>query len=211
MPSWEYYQQPENANRPYPLWWICGAASSYDITNIQNEASLFGEAIHAVPFDQLRNVTVSKISIYVTQPQPNINGRLAIYQNASNSDNRPNNLVVDAGTVSLSSMGTQTKNINTNLTANTRYWAALQTTNIAANAPVRIRGIPYNRVIFWGALYNPGGTPPDDGFLPAIELTKSQTFGTGAPNPFPTVGGANVLFGAQNNAPAIALAFSSVT
>lgn len=61
--SWEFYQQPETGGGiAYPLWWICGLSTTLGPTAI-SVVTLAGNTLYAIPFDQLRTVTVSKTVI----------------------------------------------------------------------------------------------------------------------------------------------------
>jgi hypothetical protein len=205
--SWEFYQQTETGNT-FTLWWICGKANSGG-GNGQASTALLANTVYEIPFDQMRAVTASKIMIYLTQAGPaNSACRLGIYKNDSNTNNVPNTKVVDAGELVIdgtATLGVQTKAINTDLSADTRYWVVLWTN---ANAGGSIIHLTPGAVFFWGAIDGGQGSPT---FIAPmfIELTGQQ-YPNAVPNSFPSVTNSNLVKD-NSNCPPIALAFSSVT
>jgi hypothetical protein len=101
--SWEFYQQPESGTDiPYALWWPCGAVTNTSGYNLSPTA----DTLYAVPFDQMRQVTVSKMIILVSVAGgTGAKVRLGIYSNASNSNNVPSALVLDAGEIDVTTTG----------------------------------------------------------------------------------------------------------
>src|SRR6185369_5228521 len=101
--SWEYYQQHEPAG-PAKLWWICGAASSYDPAtgSVPTRFGLDNRTIYAVPFDCLAKITVTKMSVKLRSGPASAKARLGIYSQSSPNNNLPNTLEVDAGEINLS-------------------------------------------------------------------------------------------------------------
>lgn len=208
--SWEYYQQQETGGGvTYPLWWICGLATSANGTASGSiSATLQANTLYAIPFDQMRAVTVSKMMINLTTMAGGAGAkcRLGIYKNTSNTNNVPSTLILDAGDVDIATPAPPAivtiGGLNTALATDTRYWAVLLTNGNAANATIRGLGNPVWPVIYWGTFNqtnlfnNPTGL-----------LLGSQTYGP-LPAAFPTVTSTNLTF---DYVPAIALAFSAVT
>jgi hypothetical protein len=195
--SWEFYQQPETGTGiPYALWWICGlngtAGLEIGILAGVNELA-------AVPFDQMRAVTVSKMSIAVTTAGgAGAKIRLGIYQNAGNANNKPAALLIDGGELDVTTTGIKTLTIagGQNLTDNTRYWATL----LCNDNTVAIQAIDPGAMFFWGAAV------VNNVFQPANGVSAAQNYGALPANfPTPTLSTGGVKY------PAIALAFSSVT
>lgn len=204
--SWEHYQQPETGpGIAYPLWWICGLSTTEG--DLVPTATLAGNTLYAIPFDQIRLVTVSKMIISLsTQGGADAKCRLGIYVNAADNNNKPSELIVDAGELDISNTSAlgarQITGLNTILPTDTRYWAVLLTNADGANA--QITGLAFRHGIFWGAR-DKGGIV---GFQPVTGLVLShQTYGP-LPVNFPAVSNANLV---DTMMPAIALAFSSVT
>lgn len=203
--SWAFYQQIESGpGIPYPLWWICGLSSSIGSIGFTSQL-LTPNVMYAIPFDQLRNMTVDKMIIAQRNPA-NANGkcRLGIYQNASSANNVPGARVVDAGELALDGAnGLKIRSgLNTNLNADTRYWAVILT-NADVGGGVGVitgMGVAGSPVIFWGA--SPHSSNQNFVAHTGLRLTD-QTYGL-LPANFPAVTAAN-LFG--ENVPAIALAF----
>jgi hypothetical protein len=105
--SWEWYQQAETGGGvPYSLYWVCGLGGSTYQAQVFPPLVLTNLTIYAVPFDQLKVASVSKMIINVRRPlQTNGKLRIGIYQNTANPWSEPARRVWDAGEITLSRPG----------------------------------------------------------------------------------------------------------
>ncbi len=97
--SWEYYQQTEAGNR-FQLYWICGlpaaaqrlgiafASPGFPLFPLGPTDDTWTSRLWAVPFDVLKDVTVSKMLITVQGTARGV-VNLGIYQNVSATNNFP--------------------------------------------------------------------------------------------------------------------------
>ena len=191
--SWEYYQQALSGNTIANLFWMCGAANG---AVYSPGRQLIQNVLMAVPFDQMRAVTASRIAIQVlTAGNAGAKCRLGIYQNAGSTDSAPRTLVEDGGELDITTTGFKSLTIDVNLTADTRYWAAL----LSNNTNAVVAALQPQSIIFWGAALS-GGV-----LLPASGVQATQNYGA-LPNSFPSP---TLVQGASM--PAIALGFSNVS
>lgn len=199
--SWEFYQQREaGGDVAYPLWWICGLANAVAPTAFAHRV-LKANTLYAVPFNQIRAVTVDKMAISLDMAAPQGGkGRLGIYRNVADGNSKPGQLLVDGGEIDLTGPAPgfrQVTGLNQNLAIDIRYWAVLFTNDSAAGAQVDT--IPQGNQFFWGAV------PKQASWFPAAALELgNQTFGP-LPNPFPAVSSDKIV----DTSIVIALAFSA--
>jgi len=194
--SWEYYQQKYTGTE-YPLVWIAGCATPGPLTGV----TLMTNTLYLIPFNQMRIATLDKMGIEVTLAAALGKVHLGIYSNNADNDNYPAGRVVNSAELSFATAGlVETGALATDLTADTRYWAALLTNSSMAE----INCLPAASMISWGA--TAGG-----GVLLPISLNRISgvTYGN-LPDPAPTNSGAGDLH-QDLTVPAIYLKFSSVT
>jgi hypothetical protein len=202
--SWEFYQQPDQHGTPntiqYPLQWFAGMAAPGMMGR-----QLAANRLILVPFNQMRAGRLRLVSINLAVPGGGTARlRIGIYNNNASNDNWPTSLVLDCGEIDVSA-GSATgprfvTGIAQNLSADTRYWAAV----ITNDSNVNISGLSYP--IFWGASTT-GGTLQ---VWTAVDLP--QAYGTLPANaPTSTTKGSTADLSTASNPPAVILAFDSVT
>src|SRR5262245_50350969 len=124
--SWEFYQQPETGGTiAYPLWWVCGMATAVQAPGGWHTPLVHAHTLWAVPFNQIRAVTVNKMMITITTAGgAGARCRLGIYQNVADSNSKPGALLVDAGELDITTTGIKTLTLGTptNLLIDNRYW-----------------------------------------------------------------------------------------
>lgn len=207
--SWEYYQQTENGNQLI-LYWICGLSGTVnryfrypkfilDDTGIDFTNPITGEisevspgglsstdCLYAVPFDQLKAVTVSTIWIRATRlsdaATPLIH--VGIYANTSDTENFPRQRVWRTAAAVTLLPGMQQIPINppVALRTDTRYWAVFLGNAACDGTRARLEidglGNVNTPVLFWGAKFGP------QSIFPITGLRKPFTFAA-LPNPWP--------------------------
>jgi hypothetical protein len=205
--SWEYYQNLNNAilNK----WWICGAAATFSVGDLQ-QPLISSNQFWAVPFNMIRNATVSAIGFSLFATANAGSGaalRLGIYTNNSDTNSFPSTLVAmsDSGDFDVSNgqnTGLRMAPITPGLAIDKRYWAVMLTNGNVAGAKVNF--LAEWSGLFWGAVDS--GT--NKGLIPAkgIVLANPGSYGS-LPNSFPNVAGANVAH--PTSWPAIGLQFSA--
>jgi hypothetical protein len=152
----------------------------------------------------MRAATVSKLGIVLgTRGGLGAKLRLGIYANNSSTDNYPKAPLVDAGELDVgptSANGVRFLNApaNTNLSADTRYWAAV----LGNDLNITLGGVVDTIMIFWGVSTASGVVK----FWTGLGL--SQLYGA-LPDPAPVTAGETDLLAVPP--PAILIAFSSVT
>lgn len=135
--------------------------------------ALVANRIYAMPFVCPKAITLDRIGVYVSTLSTTT-ARLGIY--ADNGNCYPGSLVLDAGTVDVTSTGAKTITINQALSANTLYWLVI----VCAATPA-IYCIPVAAVI------NILGHPSALGTAQHAGLYATLTYGA-LPGTFPTTG-----------------------
>jgi hypothetical protein len=154
--SWEFYQQSDTGTK-YPLKWIAGLTTATPLGT--PSITLTKDILYLVPFDQMRAVTVSKMAILLrVAGKAGAKLRIGIYANNSSTDNYPKGRVLDAGEIDVSGAGgvKEITGLNANLSADTRYWAAVLTND----STVQIGALPASSIIFWAAVTTPAILAP---------------------------------------------------
>jgi hypothetical protein len=132
--------------------------------------------------------------------------RLGIYANNDSADNYPKARVLDAGEIDVgpaSNTGPRfITNLNTQLTADNRYWAAI----LGNDGTIQIGGLPKSLMFFWGANAVEGVGQTVKSFT-AVHM--AQNYGP-LPDPAPVTGNLADLT-PQSPMAAIVLGFSAVT
>ena len=133
-------------------------------------SALTAARMYAMPFICPKAITLDRIGVYVSTLSTTT-ARLGIY--ADNGNCYPGALVLDAGTIDVTTTGAKTITINQALSANSLYWLVI----ICAATPA-IYCIPVAGVINVLGTSNALGTAQNAG------LYVSQTYGT-LPSTFP--------------------------
>ena len=226
MPSWEYYQQTEAGNQ-FQLYWICGLPAAYSRSllgnfkdfNLSNLGGVLSrptlDTLIAVPFDQLKGVTVSKILIGVRSTRALGAVSLAIYENVRGANNFPGtriwptngnqNTVVTINQLGIRELPTG----GVALRANTRYWAVLLANQGCRGGTLLGLGNTTTPVIFWGAKKTEVDVPTT-GIAPLTGIRRPFDYANDFPDPWPADAEGNVSEAMDFDVPMIALAFSTV-
>jgi hypothetical protein len=163
-------QLPIQDGRYYPQLGIVGAT---DVT----ATSDFDGLLVAVPFVASQAKTWTRIGIGCGTGDAGIEGRLGIYR-AHATTGLPDELVVDAGTVDLSSDGEKEIAISEALSANTLYWLAF-CAEASMTATINYANSTTGLVCFFA------GLDEFDGSGGMTMLRTAHAFGA-LPDPFPT-------------------------
>ena len=135
-------------------------------------SALTANRIYAMPFICPKAITLDRIGVYVSTLSTTT-ARLGIY---ADSDLYPGSLVLDAGTIDVTSTGAKTITISQALSANTLYWLVI----VCAATPA-IYCFPVDAVINVLGTSNALGTAQNAG------LYATLTYGA-LPGTFPTTG-----------------------
>jgi hypothetical protein len=121
--DFNYYRKYGVTN--YEIWYAAGATTGIAMTT----GALTTNRLYAVPFISPKAITLDRIGINVTTLGSGASARLGIY--VDNGNLYPGSLLLDAGTVDMSTTGVKTITISQALSANTLYWLVL-VCNVAA-------------------------------------------------------------------------------
>ena len=125
-----YYRQVGTS--PFEIWYPVSATTG---NGLGTRALSTANTIYAMQHICTRTATIDRIAISTSVASANNaqNCRLGIYQATSATNIYPNALVLDAGTVNLSTAaGALAITVNQQLTANTLYWFVLTTSTTDA-------------------------------------------------------------------------------
>ena len=211
--SWEFYQQPAQGVA-LPLHWVAGlAATAYPQDNLRAFAplNLVNERLFAIPFDQLRAARVTHMFVNVTTRAANGAVRVGIYETVSPSNNAPGRRLLRSNSILVDQVGVKTiplqlgAAVGTNLAANRRYWAVLQTNANVNGGVIDGLGIATAPVLFWGVTKeNPNAPQPH--VVPIAGARANQAWGDDLPQPFPP----NNIAAHAGLVPCLGLTFESV-
>lgn len=183
---------------PLECWYGPGVTQSTTST-IAMAVAASTSTMYAVPYIEGKGGTLDRMAINVNVAVASTTVRFGIYSSTSNDNLYPNALVVDAGEIDSTTVGTKTQTISASLTKGSLYWFVL----IADNSTATLTG-PTIRGIAAASMPNILGTSSAFGTTPNTYLSiTGQTYGA-LPNTFPA--GATVATGV---APAAIVRYSA--
>ena len=168
-----YYRQVGTAR--FNRWYFGGVQDSTALSSTTPVAN----TMYAMPFFNLSERTINNIAFNVTGLGVLSNCRCGIYDNVSDIDLYPNNLIVDGGGfATTAATGVKNTAVDIKLSANTLYWFVVLA-NGTSVAPVRGVLIPGSYPIF--------GTDSALATTQGVGVKVAQTYGA-LPSTF-TAGG----------------------